>query len=177
MLNSIRECATRTRGKLYFPGLLTKMLVKAGVPQYKDDLIVKEQREKWQIDMKAVTRLSNRKEKPVEAADLLTLVQDLLAQNTAVMEAMNKQRTEGLEKMEILREELIAVAKGKRKVGEGYGAERQIAVLKKMLKVRDERIKALEEENEKLIADAIVSSGAAASKDAGQPSTDSAEDH
>ncbi|KAI3668153.1 hypothetical protein L6452_43230 [Arctium lappa] len=147
MLNNIRECATRKRGKLYFPGMLTKMLVKAGVPQ---------------------------KENPVEAADLLTLVQDLLAQNTAVMEAMNKQRTESLEKMESMREELIVVVKGKRKVGEGYGAERQIAVLKKMLKARDERIKALEEENEKLIADATVSSGAAASKDVGQPST---EDH
>lgn len=74
ILNSIRECASRTRGKLYFLGLITKMLIKNGVPRHTDDMMVKEKREKWQIDMKAVARLKHRKEKGVGASDILSLM-------------------------------------------------------------------------------------------------------
>ena len=183
MVSSIKECATHARRKLFFAGTITNMLTKAGVPQYTEDMIVREQREKCMIDMKAVTRLRERKDRGIGAAEMMCMMQELLTQNSNLLDAVLKQRNECMNKIEDLREEVLGDKRGKRPP-KTVGVKQTIGQKRKHERKADKMMKQLKEmkrKNKELIAevallkegsvqkDAAASSSAAAQSEESQP--------
>ncbi|KAI3719225.1 hypothetical protein L6452_20120 [Arctium lappa] len=161
IMRSIRECSTRSksRGKFYFPGMLTKLLTEMGVPRYIDDLVVKEQRERFQMDMKAVQRLRDRKEKGVGANEMVGMMQEVLAQNSNLMDTILQQRTEFIERLEDLKVEVQLMVDSRMRRGQ----EEEHAEVKKLRKMVKRQKKEIAYLKVKLTAEESAHIGAAAS--------------
>ncbi|XP_024965114.1 MICAL-like protein 1, partial [Cynara cardunculus var. scolymus] len=99
---AILYCAKRRQGKLFFPGLIHKLLMKAGVPEFTDDLVIKECEEKWTIDIKAVSRLRERSERGRDGPDLNRTMDEIVELNGSMMDLLIEQKAELIEKIEAM---------------------------------------------------------------------------
>ncbi|KAI3719840.1 hypothetical protein L6452_20745 [Arctium lappa] len=133
ILKCLRANSGKGRGKIYFPHMITQLLKEGGIPSYKEDVIVKETGGKWQIDLKAVARLRDRKDRAAQN-EVPGMLQDLLVQNSSLMDSMLQQRSEFLEKLESIRSEVKAKAKKewkKKKAGLEKKHKKEVKRLKK----------------------------------------------
>ncbi|KAI3735319.1 hypothetical protein L6452_14814 [Arctium lappa] len=105
ILKSLMGSVGAARGGMYFAGMLTKMLVQKGVPQYNNDQIVKEAKGKWKIDLKLVSRLRESRQGGAQAY-APTMLQDLMAQNNQLLEGLQTQKNEFMDKIDNLKTDL-----------------------------------------------------------------------
>ncbi|KAI3772810.1 hypothetical protein L6452_04004 [Arctium lappa] len=161
IMRSIRECSTRSksRGKFYFPGMLTKLLTDMGVPRYIDDLVLKKQRERFQMDMKEVQRLRDRKEKGVGANEMVGMMQEVLAQNSNLMDTILQQRNEFIERLEDLKVEMQSMVDDRRK----WDQQKENAEVKKLRNMVKRQKKEIVDFKVKLTVEESTHIGAATS--------------
>ena len=99
ILKRLRYCAGRVQGKLFFPILIRRLCLEAGVPEYEADEIIKEGEEKWTLGLKEVTRL--REKAPKGSGDLAGVVQSLVDQNKDLMDELLREKREAVEKRKL----------------------------------------------------------------------------
>ncbi|KAI3685270.1 hypothetical protein L6452_34510 [Arctium lappa] len=130
-----------------------------GVPSYKEDVMVKETGGKWQIELKAVARLRDRKGRATQN-EVPGMLQNLLAQNSSLMDSMLQQRSEFLEKLESIRGEMKEKVKKewkKKKVGLVKKHKKEVKRMKKEKAELEEEVLFLKKILESVVPDAVAS--------------------
>ncbi|KAI3758224.1 hypothetical protein L6452_05777 [Arctium lappa] len=79
--------------------------------EYKEDIIIKKNGDGWKIDMKTVSWLRENKEKGPAGAGMIGLMQDMMTQNSTLMDTVLKQQTEFMSKINSMKTKVLTKIK------------------------------------------------------------------